>query len=391
MKVYCLIPTYNDGKFITYTLDSLRNQDYENYEVIIVDDGSTDNTSSIIKEYKKKYDKKNRIKYIYQENKDQLNALKTASKYIKDLNSLTYILHSDDVICDNAFSNAVKYMSENDCDAIISDIIIIDGNNKITGKKKVKKYEKKKYILPLELLWLGRNLYMDTAFFRTDIFLKNVYYNYLTWNGPFWLNLDNNNMCNVKKVNFSFFKYRVFEQNYINNFMGKLCVINGEIRVVTRLLKYYYIPFYNLQYLIYRVFNKIGLESMFRPIYFNKETKNKSKIIKFVLNKRFTDEQINNNLYLSSLIKFYSNLNNRVVTFDNFKDSIIYEGSDLRIFNKNLINDSLPIFYKDILDEMKKGFKTILVNSKDEKEKMDKVIRFLSIYPYVDIQINTNR
>ena len=58
MKVYCLIPTYNDGKFITYTLDSLRNQDYENYEVIIVDDGSTDNTSSIIKEYKKNMIKK---------------------------------------------------------------------------------------------------------------------------------------------------------------------------------------------------------------------------------------------------------------------------------------------------------------------------------------------
>ena len=48
MKVSIIIPTYNDEKTITETLDSVVSQTYDDYEVIIVDDGSTDNTSVVI-------------------------------------------------------------------------------------------------------------------------------------------------------------------------------------------------------------------------------------------------------------------------------------------------------------------------------------------------------
>ena len=87
MKIYILMPTYNDSSTIVYSLDSILSQNYKNYEIIIVDDGSTDDTKKAINNYKKKYDKDNKIKYIYQENKDQLNALKTACNHIKEKNS----------------------------------------------------------------------------------------------------------------------------------------------------------------------------------------------------------------------------------------------------------------------------------------------------------------
>ena len=52
-KITVLTPTYNDSKSITETLTSLSSQTYTNWESIIIDDGSTDNTEKIILSYKK--------------------------------------------------------------------------------------------------------------------------------------------------------------------------------------------------------------------------------------------------------------------------------------------------------------------------------------------------
>ena len=60
MKIYILMPTYNDSSTIVYSLDSILSQNYKNYEIIIVDDGSTDDTKKVINNYKKKYDKDNK-------------------------------------------------------------------------------------------------------------------------------------------------------------------------------------------------------------------------------------------------------------------------------------------------------------------------------------------
>lgn len=386
MKIYILMPTYNDSSTIVYSLDSILSQSYKNYEIIIVDDGSTDDTKKVINNYKKKYDKDNKIKYIYQENKDQLNALKTACNYIKEENSLVYILHSDDLL-DNpdVFKKAINYMKNNNYDAIISNVDTIDGNGNLSGKIKINKYINKKYIMPLQLLWLGRNLYIDSGFFRANIFLNQVYNNYLTWNGPFWLDLDSKSILNVKNVDFNFFKYRVFEKNYINNDLGKLCVINGEIRVVTRLLNYYYIPFYKIQFYMYRLFNKLKINKLFRPFYFNKEAKNKKEVIKFFLRKRFTDIEITNNLYLNAIDNFYSKNTSRTIVIDKIPDDLpIYLGSDLRTFNKKIIENKLEKFYVNFLNEMQIGFDKIIINEK-YKEKITNIVKFLSIYGSVEI------
>lgn len=386
MKIYILMPTYNDSSTIVYSLDSILSQNYKNYEIIIVDDGSTDDTKKVINNYKKKYDKDNKIKYIYQENKNQLNALKTACNHIKEKKSLVYILHSDDLL-DNpdVFKKAINYMKNNNYDAIISNVDTIDGNGNLSGKIKINKYINKKYIMPLQLLWLGRNLYIDSGFFRTNIFLNQVYNNYLTWNGPFWLDLDSKSILNVKNVDFNFFKYRVFEENYINNDLGKLCVINGEIRVVTRLLNYYYIPFYKAQFYMYRLFNKIKINKLFRPFYFNKEAKNKKEVIKFVLRKRFTDIEIKNNLYLNAIDNFYSKNTSRTIVIDEIPDDLpIYLGSDLRTFNKKIIENKLEEFYVNFLNEMQIGFDKIIINEK-YKEKITNIVKFLSIYGSVEI------
>ena len=58
--VSIITPTYNCAKFIARTLDSVISQTYQNWEMIIVDDRSTDNTREIVEEY---IERDSRIKY----------------------------------------------------------------------------------------------------------------------------------------------------------------------------------------------------------------------------------------------------------------------------------------------------------------------------------------
>ena len=61
--VSVIVPTYNRADLISETIESILNQTYKNFELIIVDDGSTDNTEEVIRKFKD-----SRIKYIKTDN-----------------------------------------------------------------------------------------------------------------------------------------------------------------------------------------------------------------------------------------------------------------------------------------------------------------------------------
>ncbi len=93
--VSVIIPTFNRERYIKRALASVLSQTYQSFEIIIIDDGSTDKTNEIISLYLK--DK--RIRYIYQQNQGvsiaNNNGIKVAiGKYIA-------LLHSDDFWCDD--------------------------------------------------------------------------------------------------------------------------------------------------------------------------------------------------------------------------------------------------------------------------------------------------
>ena len=71
-KISIIVPAYNIENYLARCLDSLLNQTYKNIEIIIVDDGSTDSTPSILDDYATK---DNRIIAIHQKNQGVLSLL----------------------------------------------------------------------------------------------------------------------------------------------------------------------------------------------------------------------------------------------------------------------------------------------------------------------------
>lgn len=389
MKISIVMPTYNDASSIIETLESLKKQTYKNWQLIIMNDGSTDNLEEVLNSYLEKSSIKNNVEYYYQNNQDQLNAILNAIKYIEG--EYIYILHSDDLLpSEDFFERIIKKAKDNPkVDAFIGDLIIIDEASKQIGMQTVSKYKGKDASLSKLMLWLGRNLYIDFMFAKKSVFEKYISISYLTWNMPFWIQLENDTLkvLNVEKVNFPILRYRVHSGNYINNEIGKLNVINGELRTLTRLMKCYNIPMYKTQFYVYRLANKLKLGEKFRPIYFNKEEKNKGNIVKFAIEKRF-NETYKENLYLNAVVNFYTNKNNRTIYINSInEDEFIYKGKDMRLFNRNLLNNNISNLYLNIIEEMNKGFNKIEVKSNEDKNKIIDITKFLCIYPYVDIEV----
>lgn len=394
MKISVLTPTYNDAKSIVETLDSLFLQNYKNFESIIIDDGSTDNTKEIIKNYKKSNDKDNKIKYIYQENKDQLNALINGLEYITG--DLIYILHSDDLIPSvDFFEKSVNYFKKNPkTDSIIGDLIIINEKSEVTNRWKALDYKNYDNLATFLMLNNGCNIFGDFGIHKKKIFLNQIRNNYMTWNTPFWIDFNNNaKPLNVKTVDFPVLKYRIHSENYANNEIGKFNALNGELRTLTNLLSIYKLKFFPFQNIVFR-FNRMRGIRRFRLLNHVKPTSincktNDYDIYKLVRKAVYsTYKDGTDNIYLIALLNFYKNLGNETkISLDVDKEDTAYYGKDIRIFTKKLFNNELDKIYYQLFASMNNGFKTIIVKDKIAKDKMEIITKFLCIYPYIDIKI----
>lgn len=124
MKLVSIImPAYNSARYICDSIESVINQTYKDWELIIVDDGSTDDTSAIIKQY---IDADKRISCYYQANARQGIARNTG--IAKSKGSLIAFLDSDDLWLSNKLSLMMEEFEKSDPDLLFTDAYIFDGN-----------------------------------------------------------------------------------------------------------------------------------------------------------------------------------------------------------------------------------------------------------------------
>ncbi len=171
--VSILIPCFNGSKFINKCVQSCVDQTFKNIEIIIVNDGSTDNSENIIKEWIKK---DSRIKYFNQENKGLAEARNVLISKVKT--EFFFFLDCDDWIEKNAIEIYLAHSLNKDM--VINSSFISNGKKTkvyyITNKIK-KEYDSNKYLI-------NNTPYAWGILFRTE-YIKN---NNFSFNGldPFF-------------------------------------------------------------------------------------------------------------------------------------------------------------------------------------------------------------
>ena len=96
----------NNKKFLQKTINSVLNQSYKNYELIVIDGKSTDGTVNILKKNNSKIDF-----WISEKDKGIYDAMNKGMKISRG--SIIVILNSDDIFYKNAIKMAVKYFIQN--------------------------------------------------------------------------------------------------------------------------------------------------------------------------------------------------------------------------------------------------------------------------------------
>ena len=159
-----ILPVYNGEKYLSEAIESILNQTYENFEFIIINDGSTDNSLELIEKYK---EIDNRIIVISRENKGLIGTLnegieKSRGKYIARMDQ-------DDISLPNRFEEQIKIMENNEEIIVCGSWINIFGNN---IKNKIVKYYQKDKQIKSNLL-LSCCFAHPSVMMRKDVFVDN--------------------------------------------------------------------------------------------------------------------------------------------------------------------------------------------------------------------------
>lgn len=134
--VSILSPTYNGAVHIKPFLASVYAQSYSNIELIMVDDGSTDTTAQVIKEYIPKFEeRKIKLIYVYQNNKGQASAINLAFSKMSDDAKYFMWVDSDDILLKDNVQHKVDFLEANtEYDLCLCNAILTEYDNKSESK-----------------------------------------------------------------------------------------------------------------------------------------------------------------------------------------------------------------------------------------------------------------
>ena len=173
-----IVPVYNVENYLEECLDSILAQTFTDYELILVDDGSTDQSGVICENYRNKSDV---IKVIHKKNGGLVSARKTGVSIAKG-EYIGYV-DADDKIAPQMYEKLCKEATRNKADVVICDVWQWDGNNIFPIKQKLNggvfsKKELEQEVYPYmmyagEYYQFGFLPAMWNKIYRSDILKKN--------------------------------------------------------------------------------------------------------------------------------------------------------------------------------------------------------------------------
>ncbi len=169
-KISICIPSYNHGNYITHTLNSILDQSFQDFEIIISDDNSKDNTLEIIKNFKDP-----RIKII--ENKRNQGPSINTNIAINHANSnLIALIASDDMMERTRLEKTFNFLASNpEIDAVFTHVQTIDVNNSPIDHKMMKAFNQSfdsRYEILNYFFYKGNFLCAPSCLIKKDILIS---------------------------------------------------------------------------------------------------------------------------------------------------------------------------------------------------------------------------
>ncbi|MCG9973025.1 glycosyltransferase family 2 protein [Christiangramia crocea] len=169
-----IIPTYNRANYIRKTLESIKEQTYTNWECIIVDDGSEDNTLEILQEYLK-HDSRFKLFARPKEKRKGANSCRNYG-FTKCKGKLIKWFDSDDIMLSRHLEIASKTLTSKKLDFVITNSLNFDSDTKeILGEHF--DFDREEFGITAENLALNRIGWITDDFLGTREIVKDIEFN----------------------------------------------------------------------------------------------------------------------------------------------------------------------------------------------------------------------
>ena len=388
VKISVLIPAYNSAKTIVEALESIKNQTYQNWEIILINDGSQDETEKILRRYLG--NTKLPLKYTKQTHHNYFKAIRHGLKYASG--EIIFVLDADKILFNqNVFYRAVSTILGEKCDGMFVGIRAMYQRLKDGKFHLVRPYYRNEVSLIKTALGLGTNIYTNYAFWRREIFETSVYENYLINGMPAWYNAENNLGLRVVNGNFVGLKYRVSKKvnlgdNPLKQSNSKtLFELSTNLRTLHHIVSRINVPAYSTQATLYNLISRLHIASLYPSIFKQGQTSLK-KITPLVV-KNIKDSELDN-VYLKTIVDFSNNFDpQKTAKIVIPKGTKIYWGTEIDEFSNKLSKNMLDQFYYDLMKIISQGT-TIYKIKKDDQKKLEQILEFFTIRDYVKIISN---
>ena len=388
VKISVLIPAYNSAKTIVEALESIKNQTYQNWEIILINDGSQDETEKILRRYLG--NTKLPLKYTKQTHHNYFKAIRHGLKYASG--EIIFVLDADKILFNqNVFYRAVSTILGEKCDGMFVGIRAMYQRLKDGKFHLVRPYYRNEVSLIKTALGLGTNIYTNYAFWRREIFETSVYENYLINGMPAWYNAENNLGLRVVNGNFVGLKYRVSKKVNLGdnplkqNNSKTLFELSTNLRTLHHIVSRINVPAYSTQATLYNLISRLHIASLYPSIFKQGQTSLK-KITPLVV-KNIKDSELDN-VYLKTIVDFSNNFDpQKTAKIVIPKGTKIYWGTEFDEFSNKLSKNMLDQFYYDLMKIISQG-NTIYKIKKDDQKKLEQILEFFTIRDYVKIISN---
>ena len=330
IKISVVMPVYNKELYLEKTLQSILNQTYKNFEIIIVNDGSTDNTKQICDEYAKK---DSRISVYHIENGGVSNARNTGLKYVTG--EYIQFIDADDCINEGIFEKYESILENKSYDILFSTYNKVDYLGNILTKVDVGYYGKcmkEQILMDFVKKQVNTGYYgcVSNKLIRKDIISENK----LKFNKRIPLAEDFDFFLDVYRYSNSYYFMDFNSFNYLQNTQNSSMLLYDNLDYYIQLLINIKMKEFIVDSGYYYGENKKILEQRILDVFYSKLNKD---IIKQKVVNLYNDDKVMKELVISNILSF-KNVIVLLITKNKYNTvyNLLYLRNKLRSFVKRV-------------------------------------------------------